>query len=148
MFSKGQVQKSRGLQFEAWNSYSQVTERGPVQSPPFYWGPGKGAPTAPVTMTLLAIDGAAGTVMTQWNGNPANLSWVGFDVTSLPYHLRKNGDAGIIGVGGGRDVLTALWAHSRSVTGIEMNQILSSAARSEAQFRLDRVAAPSRADQR
>jgi hypothetical protein len=123
MFSKGQEQRSWGLQFEAWNSYSQVTERAAVHAPPFYWGKGKGAPTAPVTMTFLAIDGAAGTAMTQWDGNPANLSWVGFDVTSLPYHLRKNGDAGIIGVGGGRDVLTALWAHSRSVTGIEMNQI-------------------------
>ncbi len=123
MFSKGREQKSLGLLFEGWNSYSQVTEQVPTQSAPFYWGPGKGAPTTPVMMTALSIDGSAGTSMTQWDGNPANLSWVGFDVTSLPYHLRKNGDSGIIGVGGGRDVLTALWAHSRSVTGIELNQI-------------------------
>jgi hypothetical protein len=41
----------------------------------------------------------------------------------LPYHLRKGGDAAIIGVGGGRDILTALWGKSRSITGIEINGV-------------------------
>jgi hypothetical protein len=124
MFSKGHEQTAWGLRYEAWNSYSQVIEEEPVRAAPFYWGRGKGAPTAPVTRANLFIDGKAGTVMTQWDGNPANLSWTAFDVSALAYHLRKNGEVGIIGVGGGRDVLTALWAHSRSVTGIEMNEIL------------------------
>src|SRR5205823_4887276 len=59
-----------------------------------------------------------------WSGDPAELEWVKHDLTSLPYHLRTGGDAAVIGVGGGRDVLTALWARSRSVTGIEINGIL------------------------
>jgi hypothetical protein len=71
----------------------------------------------------MYIDGGAATAMTKWNGDTSELGWVRFDVTSLPYHLRKGGDVGIIGVGGGRDVLTALWANSKSVTGVELNQI-------------------------
>ena len=61
----------------------------------------------------MYIDGGAATAMTQWNGDASELAWVRFDVTSLPYHLRKGGDVGIIGVGGGRDVLTALWANKQ-----------------------------------
>jgi hypothetical protein len=67
------------------------------------------------------IDGEAGTPITRWNGDTANLSWVGYDVTSLPYRLRR-GAIGIIGVGGGRDVLTALGYGNTDVTGIEINK--------------------------
>ena len=45
-------------------------------------------------------------------------------MTSLAYFIRQRGDACVIGVGGGRDILTALWAGSRSVTGIEINEAL------------------------
>src|SRR5262249_7558228 len=46
------------------------------------------------------------------------------DVTALPYSLRRNGDVAVIGVGGGRDILAALWGRSRSITGIDVNQIM------------------------
>jgi hypothetical protein len=123
MFTKGEAQLASELQFEAWNTYSQVTVKKPVASQPYYWGPGSGIPQKSVTLAQMYIDGGAATAMTQWNGDASELAWVRFDVTSLPYHLRKGGDVGIIGVGGGRDVLTALWANSKSVTGIELNQI-------------------------
>ncbi len=42
-----------------------------------------------VRASLAAIDGDAGTVITHWDGNPASLDWVQYDVTSLPYRLRK-----------------------------------------------------------
>ena len=48
------------------------------------------------------------------------LDWVQYDITATPYHLRR-GDAAVIGVGGGRDILSAIWGGSRSVTGIEIN---------------------------
>ncbi len=123
MFTKGEAQLASELQFEAWNTYSQVTVKKPIVAQPFYWGPGTGLPQKRVTLARMNIDGGAATAMTQWNGDVSELGWVSFDVTSLPYHLRKGGDVGIIGVGGGRDVLTALWAKSKSVTGIELNQI-------------------------
>ena len=38
-----------------------------------------------------------------------SLGWVNYDVTSLPYRIRS-GDVAVIGVGGGRDILTAIAA--------------------------------------
>ena len=55
-----------------------------------------------------------------------SLDWVPHDVTSLPYQVRR-GDVAVIGVGGGRDILTAIWGHSRSITGIEINRRLGGA---------------------
>ena len=92
----------------------------------FYWGAGANAPATPATVAYAAIDGAAGTAITQWNGDPAWLDWTRYDVTAAPYHLRQ-GRAGIIGVGGGRDVLTAIAGRSTSVTGIEINKALVAA---------------------
>ena len=103
-----------------WNAHSHVIVRTPTPSPPFYWGAAENAPETPVTTALAAIDGDAGTVITQWDGNPESLTWTRFDVTTMPYRLR-NGDAAVIGVGGGRDVLSAIHAGNRSVTGIEIN---------------------------
>jgi hypothetical protein len=123
MFTKGEAQLASDLQFEAWNTYSQITVRKPSVGQPYYWGPGSGIPSKSVTLARMYIDGGAATAMTKWNGDTPELGWVRYDVTSLPYHLRKGGDVGIIGVGGGRDVLTALWANSNAVTGIELNQI-------------------------
>jgi spermidine synthase len=47
------------------------------------------------------------------------LAW---DITSLPYHLHCGAKTLIIGSGGGRDVLTALWFGSKDVIGVELNQ--------------------------
>ena len=57
--------------------------------PPFLWGPAADAPKSEVTMAVAAIDGDAGTVITKWNGDPASLDWVQYDVTSLPYRIRQ-----------------------------------------------------------
>lgn len=109
--------------YEGWNSHSHVLVHHPHQTAPFYWSVGAGASGTEVVTMNMVIDGEAQTVITFWDGDTTKLDWVRHDVTSLPYHLRRGGDAGIIGVGGGRDVLTALWAESHSVTGIEINSI-------------------------
>lgn len=121
LYSKGNTEYVEKIQYEAWNTHSQVIARLPAPSGPSYWGVGpKGKGLKAVTVTMV-IDGSAGTNATKWDGDLGALDWVRYDVTSLPYHLRKGGDVAIIGVGGGRDILTALWARSRSVTGIELN---------------------------
>ncbi|MBL8857630.1 MAG: hypothetical protein JNL28_03875 [Planctomycetes bacterium] len=109
---------------EEWNVHSRVILRREAMEAPFYWGRGLGTESFKVNGQPIAIDGDALTVMSEWNGDRAALDWVQYDVTSLPYHIRKGGDAAVIGVGGGRDVLTALWGESSSVTGIEINGIL------------------------
>ncbi|HXW07238.1 MAG TPA: hypothetical protein VD833_18525 [Vicinamibacterales bacterium] len=111
------------IEYSEWNAHSNVTVRAPAEGPAFLWGPAANAPQVPVTMAIAAIDGDAGTVITRWDGNPASLDWVQYDVTALPYRLRR-GDVAVIGVGGGRDVLTAIWAGNERVTGIEINEAL------------------------
>jgi hypothetical protein len=121
--SRGLWMDERSLDYSAWNAHSNVIVRVPATSAPFLWGPARDAPATPVRAALAAIDGDAGTVITHWDGNPSSLSWVQYDVTSLPYRIRK-GNVAIIGVGGGRDVLTAIWAGNPQITGIEINKIL------------------------
>ncbi|HVH18898.1 MAG TPA: hypothetical protein VNF72_11400 [Myxococcota bacterium] len=107
---------------ERWTIHGQVTVRRPADGQPQYWGAGFGTDGYRVNRTPLLIDGAAATVMTRWNGGDRNeLAWVAHDVTALGFQLRPGGNAAVIGVGGGRDILTAIWAGSRHVTGIEVN---------------------------
>ena len=106
-----------------WNSHSYVLVQRPGEDQAFLWGPGKGAEKFRAMIAWLAIDGEAGTPITKWDGDPASLDWVSYDVTTLPYYLR-HGDVGIIGVGGGRDILSALWGRNRTVTGVDVNNIM------------------------
>ena len=109
------------VQYSAWNSHSYVIIRQPEPSNAFLWGPGTHAPDTPAVSAWAMIDGEAGTPITMWDGNPASLGWVQYDVTALPYRLR-HGHVGVVGVGGGRDVLSAIEAGNTSITGIEINQ--------------------------
>ena len=108
--------------FEAtrWNSHSFVILQRPVQEHVFLWGAGKRTPNRPATLAWMAIDGEAGTPITQWDGNLSSIDWVQHDVTSLPYHLRR-GSAAVIGTGGGRDILSALWGRNAPIVGIDVN---------------------------
>jgi hypothetical protein len=114
------------IEYSRWNAHSHVTVNRPAPMHVFYWGPAANAPATPAVLAYAAIDGLAGTIITQWNGDPDWLDWTRYDVTAVPYRLR-HGRAGVIGVGGGRDVLTAIAARSTSVTGIEINEALVSA---------------------
>ncbi|MCB1672752.1 MAG: hypothetical protein KDI29_16615, partial [Pseudomonadales bacterium] len=108
---------------EYWTIHGQILLH-PIweEGGPFYWGAGEGAPSIPgMQLYPLVIDGEAGTAVTGWDGNRDELEWPQYDVTALPYHLRPHGDVAVIGVGGGRDILTALWADSTTITGIEIN---------------------------
>jgi spermidine synthase len=107
----------------AWNSHSFVIIQKPREGDVFLWGAGSGAADRKATLAWVLIDGEAGTPITAWDGSRSSLDWLRHDVTALPYHLRR-GRAAVIGVGGGRDVLTALWAGNDRVTGIEINGIL------------------------
>lgn len=66
-------------------------------------------------------DASAGTPITRYEGDPAALRHLGFDVTSVVYYLLESPDVAVIGLGGGRDALTALHFGARHVTGVEIN---------------------------
>ena len=93
-----------------WNSHAHVLVLAPRRGPAFYWGPGQGAEAFATQQAFVLLDGEAGTPMTEWDGNPASLDWVSYDVTALPYQIRKGGRSAVIGVGGGRDILAAIWS--------------------------------------
>jgi hypothetical protein len=118
----------RKVDYSEWNAHSHVVVRTPEQGTPFLWGPAANAPQTPATLAVAAIDGDAGTVITKWDGDRKSLDWVQYDVTSLPYRLR-NGEIAVVGVGGGRDILTAIWAGNTRITGIEINESLLGALR-------------------
>ena len=109
------------VEYSKWNAHSYVTVWKPMPKTPQYWGPARDAPQPQVMIAHANIDGQAGTAITEWDGDPDSIDWVQYDVTALPYHLRR-GRAGIIGVGGGRDVLTAIRFGSPSITGVEINK--------------------------
>lgn len=114
--------------FDRWNSHSRVVAFEQGLGEPAYWGRGTAsrADQLPLVETIgLQIDGSAYTAATRFDGDPRSLGWVGHDVTSLGYRLRGRGDVAVIGVGGGRDVLTALGFGARSVVGVEVNGILT-----------------------
>ena len=123
-FSKGQVLNQEEHQFMGWNSHSFVTVEAPKGREPRIWGASPRMPKIPTASIGMAIDGGAATDMIQFDGDLTKVAWLNFDVTSLPYQLQTPRRAAIIGVGGGRDALTALLAGSEEVVGIDVNSLI------------------------
>ena len=53
----------------------------------------------------------------------AELDFLRYDVTNLAYRIRNRGRSAVIGVGGGRDMLSAHLFGFEDVTGVELNPI-------------------------
>lgn len=111
--------------YERWSSFARITVR-PWEARPFGWGlSDRIDPNLQVEQKLISIDAIADTVLTQFNGDLSTVQHLRYDVTNLAHTLRQQARVLVIGVGGGRDVLSALAAGQRSITGVEINgQIL------------------------
>lgn len=121
---KNAVDRRENLSFEQWNSYSRIIARKPYVDEPLLWGPSPAMPAdLKVEQRRLNIDGDAATSMFRFNGDPANARFLAHDVTNLAYAIRNSGRAAIIGVGGGRDMLSAWMFGFRDITGVELNPI-------------------------
>ncbi len=70
------------------------------------------------------MDGDAGTLLPQFNGDLRSWNWLKDTISALAYHLKADAKTLIIGPGGGIDVLTALVFRNRDVTGVEINPII------------------------
>lgn len=123
---KNHIVTQGGLAHDQWNSISRVTVDHAVEDArPFLWGPSK---TMPDDMTssfyLLKIDGDAGTPINKFGGDcRKGLETLDYDVTTIAYALPNLKKSGIIGVGGGRDVLSACKAGIRDITAMDVNDI-------------------------
>jgi len=71
----------------------------------------------------MNIDGSAGSTMYRFDGDLSQLEFLQYDITNLAYSIRKSGRAAVIGVGGGRDLLSAAYFGFRDITGVELNPI-------------------------
>lgn len=94
--------------FSKWNSFSRITV---VQV------------NRDAQNTWIIMDGDAGTLLPNFDGNLARWNFLKAKVSSLAYHLKNSAQVLIIGPGGGIDVLTALQFGSRHITGVEINPI-------------------------
>ena len=72
----------------------------------------------------MLIDGTAGTMITGYDGDEATTDFLRYDITNLGYYALEEAGfdtSAVIGVGGGRDVLSGLEFGADEVTGIEIN---------------------------
>jgi hypothetical protein len=136
MFVKGRLEDLSQYEFIKWNTYSRVVATYPQADYPFLWG---ASPIAPKDMQIeqrgLNIDGDAATSMPRFAGDLQTLSFLNYDITTLGYTLRNRGRAAIIGVGGGRDMLSAYYFGFRDLTGVELNPIFIDLLTSPDRFR-------------
>lgn len=107
--------------FETWNAFSRLLVD-PIQPVPFGWGMGtRFVADQRVDQDYLTIDGTAATIMTRFDGDMAKVRHLQWDATALVHAIRPHGSVLIIGVGGGRDILTALTFGHQRVVGVEVN---------------------------
>jgi spermidine synthase len=106
-----------------WNSFSRIAVSAPVVGPPSLWGPSPATPRKDVEQRNLSIDGIAGTWMPRYSTEPGALDFLRYDITNLVYYARHSGRAAVIGVGSGRDILSAHLFGFRDITGVELNPI-------------------------
>jgi hypothetical protein len=114
------------LLYEDWNSFSRIgVERGRPAIFPRLWGasPAFAGLDEPLGERYLHIDGLAGTPSYEVGGDLSKAGFLQYDVTNLPYYLPDLKTAAVIGVGAGRDILSARVFGVPSVTGVEINPI-------------------------
>lgn len=120
--TKGKVVPVDWMLLERWNSFSRVVVFNGGIGTPLYWGPSPTLPAEQVFQYWMNIDGDAGTAVRQYN-SPSDLKGLRYDVTNIGYYLRPSGGAAVIGVGGGRDLQSALLFGHERVLGVDVNPV-------------------------
>jgi predicted membrane-bound spermidine synthase len=120
----GRLDQLSSISHIKWNSFSRIVASQPTVVPPFLWGASPATPrSGMVEHRELTIDGMAGTWMPRYSDAPGNLDFLRYDVTNLAYYARHSGRSAVIGVGSGRDILSAHLFGFRDITGVELNPI-------------------------
>ena len=122
---KGSIENEGKLGvYEKWNTYSRVRAYPPQMQVPYLWGPSPKLPTDKlVPVAAMDIDGAAGTAMFHYDGTLNSIDFLQYDLVNLAYRLPGIHKSAVIGVGGGRDVLSAHLFGVTDITGVELNPI-------------------------
>lgn len=123
---KGQMQNLDETDGIYWNSFSRVDIGRAENLRPFLWGPSprfESEWTTLLSQRWMRIDGDAGTTLDRFEGSRDELGFLKYDVTTLAYRIRNAGKAAVIGVGGGRDILSAYHFGFDDIAGIDINPI-------------------------
>jgi len=117
VWAKGNQQT--GTLFERWNTYSRVRVR-TFGDTPFGWGFAR-KPDTKIEQHYLDIDADAGTPITKNDGDISKFSYLKDDVINAAYLVQPASDVAVVGVGGGRDILSGLYFGAKRIRGIEIN---------------------------
>src|SRR5215468_6082238 len=110
--------------YERWNSYSRIVAMPSYIQFPTMWGASPKLPSdTRVSEIDLNIDGMAGTAMFHYDGTRDSISFLQYDLVNLAYRLPGIHKSAVIGVGGGRDLMSAYLLGVSDITGVELNPI-------------------------
>jgi SAM-dependent methyltransferase len=126
---KDHVETADKHDYDRWNSFSRITVSQSETAPPAMFGPSPHLPRSDVEQRSLLIDGGAGTALYRFDGNFESLGFLRYDVTNIAYAIPNLKTGAVIGVGGGRDVLSQRLFGLSDVTGVEINPIIIGALR-------------------
>ena len=121
---KDQLEAPADLAYDRWNSFSRITVGQSYKGAPATWGLSPRSPPSTIEQRWLTIDGSAGTSIYRFDGNLASLEFLRHDVSNLAYAIPNLQTGAVIGVGGGRDILSQRLFGVRDVTGVEINPII------------------------
>jgi hypothetical protein len=121
---KNVLEAPSNFAYDRWNSFSRITVAQSYTGPPAMWGPSPRFPPPTIEQRWLTIDGGAGTSIYRFDGNLASLGFLRHDVSNLAYAIPDLKTGAVIGVGGGRDILSQRFFGVRDVTGVEINPII------------------------
>ncbi|CEG55733.1 spermine/spermidine synthase domain-containing protein [Legionella fallonii] len=117
--------------FQKWSPLSRITVYpqflygGANNTNPFGWGMSDTYKTTHQYKTLwIEQDASAGTPIVPFDGDYAKVDFLKYDITALPYYLKRDANVFILGVGGGRDVLTALIFNNKQITGVDIHPVI------------------------
>jgi predicted membrane-bound spermidine synthase len=112
-------------EYERWNSFSRVaifeiSERSGQRL--LAWG------LSPiyrekdiVRQRRMNIDASAGTVLTGYTGEKSELEHLKHDLTNLVHYIRDDAEILVIGMGGGRDILSAMAFGQKEIVAVDIN---------------------------
>ena len=121
---KDHLEARADLAYDRWNSFSRITVGQSSTGSPAMWGASPRYSPSTIEQRWLTIDGNAGTSIYRFDGDLASLGFLRHDVSNLAYAIPNLKTGAVIGVGGGRDILSQRLFGVKDVTGVEINPII------------------------
>ncbi|MBZ6077148.1 hypothetical protein [Microvirga puerhi] len=120
---KDNIEQPATIAYEKWNSFSRITIGQSRMTQPVLWGPSPRFVPPLIDERWMHIDGGAATAVYRFSGNIEEVSFLRYDVTNLAHAIPGHRTGAVIGVGGGRDLLSARLFGVPDLVGVEINPI-------------------------